>query len=150
MSALSSILVIKSWPIAILHPSIAQTRQSLLDEADVSLLETIKLKPKNELTSPFAKLFTVLKSLDVTSVVPNKSVICFGDTAMYLGILGSTEEASKISFADLSFAIVKPSVPPSVIFWLEGRTVDILPVSPVKAVPDNAAMISSSCALPNA
>jgi hypothetical protein len=59
-------------------PSIAQTRQSLLDDADVSLLDTIKLKPRNELTSPFAKALTVLKSLDVTSVVPNKSVICFG------------------------------------------------------------------------
>jgi hypothetical protein len=58
-------------------------------------------------------------------------VICFGDTAMYLAIDGSTEAASKISFADLSLAIVKPLVPPSVIFWLDGRAVAVEPVSPV-------------------
>ena len=69
---------------------------------------------------------------------------------MYLGILGSTDAASRSSFALLNFAIVKPAVPLSVIFWLDGRAVDVDPVSPVNAVPDNAAMISSSCALPNA
>ncbi len=102
------------------------------------------MKPRNELTSPFAKALTELKSLDVTSVVPNRSVICFGETAIYLEILGSTEAASKISLADLNLAIVKPSVPLSVIFWLDGRAVDVDPVSPVNVVPDNAALISSS------
>ena len=127
-----------------MQPSIAQTRQSLLDDAIASLLDTIKLKPRNELTSPFAKAFTELKSLEVTSVVPNKSVICLGPTAMYLVIDGSTDAASRSSFALLNFAIVKPAVPLSVIFWLPGRAVDVDPVSPVNAVPDNAAMISSS------
>ncbi len=89
------------------------------------------MKPRNELTSPFAKALTLLKSLDVTSVVPNRSVICFGDTAMYLAIDGSTEAASKISFADLNLAIVKPAVPLSVMAWLPGRAVAVEPVSPV-------------------
>jgi hypothetical protein len=96
-----------------------------------SLLDTIKLKPKNELTSPFAKAFTELKSLDVTSVVPKRSVICRGPTAMNLEILGSTDALSKISFAVLSLAIVNPPVLASVIFWLEGRAVAVEPVSPV-------------------
>ena len=41
----------------------------------------------------------MLKSEDVTSVVPNKSVICFGPTTIVLGIDGSTELLSKISLA---------------------------------------------------
>ena len=77
-------------------------------------------------------------------------MICLGPTAMYLVIDGSTDAASRSSFALLNFAIVKPAVPLSVIFWLDGRGVDVDPVSPVKAVPDKAALISSSRALPHA
>ena len=110
MSALSSILAVTSFPTAKVIPSLTKAIQSLLDVARFSLLDTIKLNPKNELTSPEANAFTVLKSLEVTSVVPNKSVICLGPTTMYLGSEGSTSAKSKICFAVLNFAIVKPTV----------------------------------------
>ena len=78
-----------------------------------NLLDTTKLNPKNELISPEARALTVLKSLEVTSVVPNKSVICLGPTTMCLGSEGSTSAKSKISFACLSLAIVNLPVPAS-------------------------------------
>ena len=56
----------------------------LLEDAIDSLFDTIKLKPKNELISPFANALTVLKSELVTSVVPNRSVICLGETTINL------------------------------------------------------------------
>ena len=87
-----------------------------LEDAIDSLFDTIKLKPKNELISPFANALTVLKSELVTSVVPNRSLICLGDTIMNLGIEGSTLAKSNFSFAVLNLAIVKPSVPDSTIF----------------------------------
>jgi hypothetical protein len=80
----------------------------------LSLFDTVKLKPRNEFTSPFANAFTVLKSDEVTSVVPKRFVICSGPTTMCLGIEGSTLAKSKVCFAVLNFAIVKP-VPPAAI-----------------------------------
>jgi len=63
---------------------------------------------------------------------------------MNLGIEGSTLPRSKISFACLSLAIDIPPVDASVIFCATGRGTDVEPVSPVYAVPDIEAMISSS------
>ena len=65
-------------------------------------------------------------------------------------MLGSTLPVSNFSFADLSLASVKPSLPLSVIALSEEKEVDVLPVSPVYAVPVAAAIISSSTALPSA
>ena len=76
-----------------------------------NLLDTTKLNHKNELISPEARALTVLKSLEVTSVVPNKSVICLGPTTTYLGSEGSTSAKSKICFAVLNLAIVNLPVP---------------------------------------
>ena len=73
-----------SWPNANLIPSIANAKHSLLLDAIDSLFEVMKLKPKNELISPFAKALTVLKSEDVTWVVPNKSEICFAAARLFL------------------------------------------------------------------
>ena len=63
----------------------------------------------------------MLKSELVTSVVPNRSVICLGPTIICLAIDGSTLAKSNFSFAVLNFAIVKPSVPDSAIFEAEGK-----------------------------
>ena len=120
----------------------------LFEEAIDSLLLTIKLKPRNELISPLANAFTELKSELVTSVVPNRSVICLGDTTINLAIDGSTLAKSNFSFAVLNFAIVKPSEPDSTIFCAAGNEVDVLPVSPVNAVPKAALITTSSIALP--
>lgn len=84
MSDLSSILAVESLPTANATPSCTKAIHFLLLEAIASLLVTQKSKPKKVLTSPDANAFTVLKSLEVTSVVPNRSEICFGDTMMYL------------------------------------------------------------------
>ena len=65
-------------------------------------------------------------------------------------MLESTEFESKICFAFLSFANVNPSVPDSVIALPVVKEVDVLPVSPVYAVPTTALIISSSTALPKA
>ena len=62
----------------------------------------------------------MLKSELVTSVVPNKSVICLGPTTIVLGRLGSTDALSRVSLAVLNFAIVNPAVPLSVIFCADG------------------------------
>ncbi len=135
MSALSSILASTSLPTPNVMPSDAKAITFLLEDSIDNLFDTIKLKPKNELISPFANALTVLKSELVTSVVPNRSVICLGDTTINLAIDGSTLAKSNFSFAVLNFAIVKPSVPLSVIFCAEGNTVEVDPVSPVNAVP---------------
>ena len=66
---------------------------------------------------------------------------------MYLGIEGSTLPKSRICFADNNLA-TDSQVLPCTIFCAAGRTVDVLPVSPVKAVPSAASMITSSIALP--
>ena len=66
------------------------------------------------------------------------------------GMLGSTLFESKICFAFLSFASVRPSEPDSVIALPDVKVVDVLPVSPVYAVPVTALIISSSTALPKA
>ena len=116
MSALSSILALTSLPTPNAMPSDAKAIHDLLEDAIDSLFDTIKLKPKNELISPLANALTVLKSELVTSVVPNRSVICLGHTIICLAIDGSTLAKSNFSFAVLNFAIVKPSVPDSVIF----------------------------------
>ena len=50
---------------------------------------------------------------------------------MNLGIEGSTLAKSNFSFVVLNLAIVKPAVPDSTIFCPAGKTVDVLPVSPV-------------------
>jgi len=65
-------------------------------------------------------------------------------------MLGSTEFESRICLADLSFAKVNPSEPLSVIALPAVKEVDVLPVSPVYAVPTTALIISSSTALPKA
>jgi hypothetical protein len=65
-------------------------------------------------------------------------------------MLGSTEFESKICFAFLSFANVNPSVPDSVIALADVKEVDVLPVSPVYAVPVQALITSSSTARPSA
>ena len=83
----------------------------LVEPESDSLFDTMKLKPRNELISPFASAFTVLKSELVTSVVPRRSVICLGPTMMYLGIDGSTLFKSRVCFAVLNLAIVKPAEP---------------------------------------
>ena len=75
----------------------------LLEDSIDNLFDTIKLKPKNELISPLANALTVLKSELVTSVVPNRSVICLGPTIMCLAIEGSTLAKSNFSFAVLNF-----------------------------------------------
>jgi hypothetical protein len=85
--------------------------QDLVVPDNDSLFDTMKLKPRNWLISPFANALTVLKSDEVTSVVPNKSVICFGPTMMCLGIDGSTLFKSRVCFAVLNLAIVKPAEP---------------------------------------
>ena len=117
----------------------------LVEPDSDSLFDTIKLKPRNELISPFANALTVLKSELVTSVVPKRSVICFGDTIMCLGIDGSTLPKSRVSFALLNLAIVKPAEPCAIVFAFY---VLVDPVSPVNAVPSAAEMITSSIALP--
>ena len=61
-----------------------------------------------------------------------------------LGKLGSTEFESKICFAFLSFAKVNPPVLLSVIALPDVKEVDVLPVSPVYAVPVTALIISSN------
>ena len=65
-------------------------------------------------------------------------------------MLGSTEFESKICFAFLSFAKVNPPVLDSVIALPDVKVVDVLPVSPVYAVPVTALIISSSTARPSA
>ena len=57
---------------------------------------------------------------------------------------------SSFSLADLNLASVKPSEPLSVIALSLSKVVDVLPVSPVYAVPVAADIISSSTALPKA
>ena len=83
----------------------------LVEPESDSLFDTMKLKPRNELISPFANAVTVLKSELVTSVVPSKSVICLGPTMINLGIDGSTLFKSSVCFAVLNLAIVKPADP---------------------------------------
>ena len=80
----------------------------------------------------------------------SRSEIATGPTMIALGILGSTEFESKICFAFLSFAKVNPPVLLSVIALPDVKEVDVLPVSPVYAVPVTALIISSSTALPKA
>ena len=64
---------------------------------------------------------------------------------MCLGIDGSTLPKSRVSFAVLNLAIVKPAEPCAIEFAL---AVLVDPVSPVNAVPSAAEMITSSIALP--
>ena len=59
-------------------------------------------------------------------------------------MLGSTLFESKICFAFLSFASVRPPVLDSVIALPDVKVVDVLPVSPVYAVPVTALIISSN------
>ena len=94
-----------SLPIPKAIPSCAKAIHDLVVLDKDSLFDTMKLKPRNEFTSPLANALTVLKSELVTSVVPNRSVICFGDTMMCLGIEGSTLPKSRVCFAVLNFAI---------------------------------------------
>jgi hypothetical protein len=56
---------------------------------------------------------------------------------MYLGIEGSTLPKSRICFADHNLATDSP-VLPCTICCPAGSIVDVLPVSPVKAVPSAA------------
>ena len=133
MSDLSSILAVESLPTANATPSCTKAIHFLLLVAIASLLETQKSKPRNVLTSPAANAFTVLKSLEVTSVVPNRSEICFGDTTMYLFSEGSTSARSMISFACLNLAIVKPAVPASVMICDPGSATEVPPATPVSA-----------------
>ena len=75
---------------------------------DPSIPRTIVVSPK--------QITDLLGTTEVTSVVPNKSVICLGPTTIVLGSDGSTDAASRVSLAVLNFAIVNPAVPLSVIF----------------------------------
>ena len=100
-----------SLPIPKAIPSCAKAIHDLVVLDKDSLFDTMKLKPRNEFTSPLANALTVLKSELVTSVVPKRSVICLGHTMMCLGIEGSTSPRSRVCLAVLNLAIVKPAEP---------------------------------------
>ena len=59
--------------------------------------------------SPLANALTVLKSELVTSVVPNRSVICLGETTINLAIDGSTLAKSNFSFVVLQTFLSHPN-----------------------------------------
>ena len=60
MSALSSILAVTSFPTANVIPSFTKAIQSLIEVDSANLLDTTKLNPKKELTSPEARALTTL------------------------------------------------------------------------------------------
>ena len=62
-------------------------------------------------TDQIGKVFTVLKSEDVTVVLLSRSSICSGLTAIQRLMLGSTLFWSRIFLALMSLAIVKPAEP---------------------------------------
>ena len=80
------------------------------------------------------ELFTVLKSLDFTSVVANRSWICFGPQTKYLFKDGSTSPLSKKYLVSNNLAIVNPSVCCAVEnLDDDGNATAVAPATPVSA-----------------